>query len=64
MKLFTSKEMDKLNRKYIKKVERASKLDDEEVAHLSLDYELCELLKELGFKKIAKIFDDTLKWYA
>ena len=37
---------------------------DEDVAHKKMDDLLCELLTELGFDEIVKVFEAQSKWYA
>lgn len=39
-------------------------IDDEEAVHRAMDYEMCQLLIELGYEEGVKIFRATPKWYA
>jgi len=59
------KDFDKLKKYYTNKMKEiyAGEYDTEE-AHLDADGLMCDLLKELGFNEMVKIFEDTAKWYA
>lgn len=37
---------------------------DEEIAHTCADEILCDLLKELGYERLVKAFNNVWKWYA
>ena len=39
-------------------------IDDEEYVHRAMDYEMCQLLIEMGYEEGVKIFRATPKWYA
>jgi hypothetical protein len=52
-----------LEKKYIKKIKKIED-EDQETAHVEADRILCQLLKELGFKKLVKKYQDIPKWYA
>jgi hypothetical protein len=40
------------------------KIGDTETAHLAADELVIEVLKEIGWKKFAKAYDDVSKWYS
>lgn len=40
------------------------KINDPETAHSDADEYIIDLLKELGMKELAKIYDNIPKWYA
>ena len=54
-----------MEEKYIKKMEEIESLygDDEEELHIKADRLLCELLEELGYKKVTQKFKSFNKWY-
>lgn len=37
---------------------------DKEWTHIGMDALMCELLRDLGYKKGIEIFDKTSKWYS
>lgn len=43
---------------------RSDHEDDEEVRHMLMDDFMCEILNNLGYGEVVKIFEDTDKWYA
>lgn len=55
-----------MEEKYINKLKKIQEEQkyDEEVRHGLEDELLCELLTELGYKKIVELYDSTDKWYA
>lgn len=56
--------MPTLEIKYCEKMIKLQKLYDYEVAHGEADTLLCELLTELGYKRVVEEFDKVGKWYA
>ena len=57
--------MDKeLLDKYIKKMLKEIKNGDTESAHWNADCFLCEILEELGYKKLVDEYRKIHKWYA
>ena len=55
---------EKLTIEYIKKLKIQKKEADQELAHVNADELLCDLLIELGYKKIVRIYNKIEKWYA
>ena len=47
-------ELEKLSKKY----------NDVEVEHIKYDELLCEFLIRLGYNKLVKKYNETLKWFA
>ena len=58
--------MEDLHAKYLNALADADKVfeGDLEYLHGAYDRILCELLTELGYEDIVKVWDSTSKWYA
>lgn len=54
---------NRLERKYIDRLEEAEKYDCE-LYHMKADQVLCDLLNELGFGALVERYDSEDKWYA
>ena len=54
----------KLNEKYLKQMNELKNNDDYESSHVTADDILCELLDELGYTDLIKVFNELPKWYA
>ena len=52
------------HQKYLTRLVKAEKELDPELAHGEADTILCELLKEIGLKKIVSKYAKINKWYA
>lgn len=49
---------------YAKRIENECTAGDAEVNHVKADDLLIELLKEIGFHRTVKAFENVEKWYA
>lgn len=55
----------KLNEKYLNKMKQWEFNDyDTEESHAKADCILCELLEELGYTELVKMYNNVPKWYA
>lgn len=56
---------EKLNEKYLNMMKQWEFNDyDKEESHVEADYILCELLEELGYTQLVKMYNNVPKWYA
>jgi hypothetical protein len=55
---------DDLLKKYKEKILESIAINDMEDSHIEADWVLCDLLIELGFEEIVKIYKSKDKWYA
>jgi len=53
-----------IEQKYINKLKDIQKGGDIENRHIEEDRLLCDLLEELGYIEIVKLYDETTKWFA
>lgn len=56
----------RLNDKYLERMNEVKQRyeDDEETAHYLADEILCDLLINLGYAELVKVYDSVPKWYA
>ncbi len=54
----------KLANKAISRLQDLIGIVDEESAHVQADLILCELLEDLGYKKVVEKYDEIDKYYA
>lgn len=56
---------EKLNEKYLNRMKQWEFNDyDKEESHVEADCILCELLEELGYTELVKMYNNVPKWYA
>jgi hypothetical protein len=53
-----------LLKEYKEKILQSISIQDKENSHIYADAVLCDLLIELGFEEIVKIYKSSDKWYA
>lgn len=55
---------EKLEKKYVRRLEKEAKSYDTETAHCDADGLLCDLLRDLGYEKVVEAYQKVEKWYA
>lgn len=49
---------------FIEQLKKEASNQDHEVAHITADNILCEILNTLGYSDIVEAFNEIFKWYA
>jgi len=55
--------MNDIEKEYINKLKDIQKGEDIENRHIEEDRLLCDLLEELGYIEIVKLYNKTIKWF-